>query len=298
MAKKMVSFLLVACLASNLLYAKEKNMITSSEAILIVTFGTSVPKARKVFDNFDEIVKKKFPNKKIAWAYTSNIIRKKLAKEGIELPTVEKSLNTLAQEGARTIIVQSMHTIPGYEYHKIIKSVSRFKHDSIAKGIEIRIGKPLLSDYDDLVQTSKALLQNVPRERKSKDAVIFVGHGSHCHTSDLIYIALATVLKEMDKRAFLGTVSGHPTFDDILKWCKEADVTKAWLIPFMSIAGDHAINDMAGKEEDSWKSILKKNGIASKAVLTGTLENPEIRDIWLSHMQKAIEGKNEKRGHH
>ena len=82
-------------------------------------------------------------------------------------------------------------------------------------------------------------------------------------------------------------MEGNPKLEDILPELKKKGIKKVYLAPCMAVAGDHARNDMAGDEPDSWKSMLKKNGIASEAVLVGTAEVPEIADIWIDHAKSA-----------
>ena len=185
----------------------------------------------------------------------------------------------------------SLQVIPGVEFHLIRREVSAFLQATEAGGVTVRVGDPLLSGYDEAVRVARALISDVPKERKSSDAVVFMGHGSRRHPADLFYVALNSILKEKDPLAFLGTVEGHPTLDDIVKKCKAAGCTKAWLIPFMAVAGDHAINDMAGDGEDSWKSILEKAGIGCTPVLRGVLDSPGVRDVWLDNLADIVSRK-------
>ena len=87
---------------------------------------------------------------------------------------------------------------------------------------------------------------------------------------------------------FVGTVEGAPGIEDIRAILTERGIKKAYLLPFMSVAGDHAINDMAGDEEDSWKSILTRAGITCVPILKGTAEYDDIVDIWLDHLRGPL----------
>jgi sirohydrochlorin cobaltochelatase len=258
-------------------------------AILLVAFGTTVPSAAEAFSCFESSVRTRFPETEIRWAYTSSIVRKKLADKGDQKQSVEEALEGLAYDGYRSIAVQSLHTIAGLEYHKLLRDFSVFRRKVVAQNLLLTIGNPLLFNYDDVCRVAAAMVAFAPAQRESSEALIYMGHGSEKHPSDLAYVALAALLNELDNHAWLCTVEGHPTIEDVALRCKAFGIKKAWLIPFMAIAGDHAINDMVGDDKESLKSILASHGISSEPVFKGTLENKLIRDIWLDHLQLAIE---------
>lgn len=264
---------------------KGKNM----DAILLVTFGTSDQEAKKAFANIERLAKLEFPGYEIRWAYTSEMIRKKLAKQGESLLSPEDALATLKQDGFKSVYVQSLHIIPGEEFHQVVTQVVKFKKDFD----KLSISPPLLNSMDDVKKSVRTMLSKVPSERKKEDAVLFMGHGSEKHPSDMIYVATAYALQSYDSNAYIATVEGNPKFDEILSVLKERKVKKAYVVPFMSVAGDHAKNDMAGDEPDSWKSILAKNGIESVPVMKGIAEYDEIVNIWLEHLEKIINPKLE-----
>ena len=114
-----------------------------------------------------------------------------------------------------------------------------------------------------------------------------MGHGTH-HPSNAFYAALMFQLQLRDPNIFIGTVEGYPEIDDIMPMLKKKKIIKAWLLPFMSVAGDHARNDLAGDEEDSWKSILTREGIQCDVVLKGTAEYDGFVDIWLDHLKAVL----------
>jgi sirohydrochlorin cobaltochelatase len=114
-----------------------------------------------------------------------------------------------------------------------------------------------------------------------------MGHGTH-HPSNAFYAALMFQLQLRDPNIFVGTVEGFPDIDDIKKMLLKKNIKKGYLMPFMSVAGDHAKNDMAGDEEDSWKSVLTKAGIACVPILKGTAEYDSFIDIWVSHIRGPL----------
>jgi sirohydrochlorin cobaltochelatase len=132
-----------------------------------------------------------------------------------------------------------------------------------------------------------AVMTMIPAKRKKKEAVVLMGHGTH-HPSNAFYAALMFQLQLKDPDIFVGTVEGYPAIDLLKELMLKKKIKKAWLIPFMSVAGDHAKNDMAGDEDDSWKSILTQAGIQCVPVLKGTAEYDSFADIWVDHIQGPL----------
>ena len=256
------------------------------KGILLVAFGSTVPEAQVSFENIDRSVKKAFPGVEVEWAYTSRIIITKMAKEGKHLVTPVEALARMMREKFTHVAVQPLHVIPGAEFHGLVQNVRRF--EGMSKGIEqITVGYPLLATSEDLQEVAKAMITIIPPERKKKDAVVFMGHGTH-HPADVYYAALNYHLRKLDPDIFVGTVEGWPDIEDLIVDLKEEGVEKAYLMPLMSVAGDHARNDMAGPEANSWRSILEKEGIKCEPVLKGLAEYQEFVDIWLDHLKTAF----------
>ncbi|MFP4387968.1 MAG: sirohydrochlorin cobaltochelatase [Desulfococcaceae bacterium] len=263
--------------------------------ILLVTFGTSIPEAQKAFEVIEERVKAAFPEADVRWAYTSHVIRKKLAKEGQELDSVATALAEMMEEGYSRVAVQSLHFLPGSEFHDV--QINSHKFAEMEDGFEkVSVGYPLLSSSADLARVAELALKMAPKDREPEDAVVFMGHGTH-HPSDVTYDAMMYHLQKMDPNAFMGTVEGHPTLDDVRAELRERGTKKAYLIPFMSVAGDHVRNDMAGPEAESWKSVLEADGLETVSVLKGMAEVPEIADVWVDHLRGAMK-RLEGHGHH
>lgn len=256
------------------------------KGILLVAFGSSMPEAQVSFTNIEANVRKTFPDVPVYWAYTSSIIRKKLASQGKNLDSVEMALARMMDQGFTHVAVQSLHTIRGEEFDDLEKTVSAFAH--MPGGFkQIIVGNPLLTSQSDMEKVCKAVLENIPKDRNKNEAVVLMGHGSP-HPSNAFYAAMMFHLQRKDPHVFVGTVEGSPSIDDIVVMLKERKIRKAWLVPFMSVAGDHARNDMAGDEDDSWKSILTKEKIVCVPVLKGTAEYDNMVDIWVDHLKEAM----------
>jgi len=254
------------------------------KAILLVTFGTSYPSAQKAFDNIDEEVHKIFPNTEIRWAYTSKFIRRKLKKRGEYKDSPAEALAKLGEDGFTHVAVQSLHMIPGLEYDNLVTTVNAF--NKMPKGIKVaKMGKPLMYSHHDMLNFSKIMLENISKERKSVDAVIFMGHGTH-HMSNIYYPGLQYYTWEIDKHAYIGTVEGSPSLDEIISNLKLKEYKNLLLVPLMSVAGDHAINDMASVESDSWKSQLESRGYKVECLLKGMAEYDSIVNLWIKHLKE------------
>jgi sirohydrochlorin cobaltochelatase len=259
------------------------------KAILIVAFGTTVPEAQKVFDKIDQRARKEFPASEIRWAFTSSIVRAKLAKQGKLLDSPEVALAKLMDDHYTHVAVLSLHTIPGVEFHELYQNAHLF--EQMAGGFKkVAVALPLLSSHDDMVRVAKAMIGHVPRERKPEDTVLLMGHGSEKHPADAMYSAMNQTFSELDPNLYVATVEGYPSLNDLLPTFAKSKSKKVYLMPFMLVAGDHAMNDMAGDEPDSWKSILKANGYQCEIVMKGTGDYPEIVDVWMDHLRGVYSG--------
>ena len=249
--------------------------------ILLVAFGSSADSAQVSFENIDKKVKEVYPDIPVKWAFTSHIIRKKLEKQGKQLDSPEVALAKMLDQGFTHVAVQSLHTISGAEYHDLRRTVGAFK---LMGGFEsIILGYPLLATQKDMEQVVAAILSAIPKERKKDEGVVLMGHGTH-HPANAFYAALMFQLQMQDPNIFIGTVEGYPALDTVLALLKKNNIKKIYLMPFMSVAGDHAKNDMAGDDEDSWKTLILKESIECVPILKGTAEYDAFVDIWVDHV--------------
>ncbi len=255
------------------------------QAILLVAFGTTVPEARKAFDQIESQVKKAFPEVEVRWAFTSSIVRNRLLEQGIKLEPPTVALAKLLEDGFNQVVVASLHTIPGEEFHDLYKDVEAFRNVSGGSHHKILVSRPLLSSRKNMEAAIKSLLSQAPKSRKSGDAILLMGHGSEHHPSDAIYAAMNYYAQDADSNLHIATVEGQPGLDDIIPRLKKKGIRKVYLIPFMAVAGDHARNDMCGDKKDSWKSTLTQDGFEVECVLKGTAENPEIVNLWIDNIK-------------
>ncbi len=259
---------------------------SEKKGVLLVAFGSSIPEARAAFEHIEKKTREAFPEIPIRWAFTSHMIRNKMAGEGKNLDSVAQALANMAEEGFTHVAVQSLHTIPGEEFHELKETVRAFGH--IPEGFQkISTGLPLLGDQKDMERVVSAIISTLPEQRKPEDAVVLMGHGTP-HGSNAFYTALMWQLQMQDPNIFIGVVEGFPEIGNILPVLKARNIQKVWLMPFMSVAGDHARNDMAGPDEDSWKSVLNHAGMNCEVILRGTGEYDEFVDIWVDHIRDSL----------
>lgn len=282
-----VTVMVMCCfLASNCLAGGgHGHKLPQKVGILLVAFGSSEASAQISFENINKAVKAAYPNIPVRWAYTSDIIRAKLAKQGKHLDSPEVALAKMQNEKFTHVALQSLHTIGGFEYHDLRRTVSGFKVMGAFQ--KIVLGYPLLATQKDMQAAVEAVIKTIPKKRQSDEAVVLMAHGTH-HPSNAFYPALMFQLQLRDPNIFVGTVEGYPEIGLIKKWLLKKQIKKAYLMPFMSVAGDHAKNDMAGDEEDSWKSILTDAGIQCIPVMKGTAEYDCFVDIWVKHLEGPL----------
>lgn len=262
----------------------------AKKGILLVAFGTTVPEARAALDNIDTKAKARFPGLEVRWAYSSRIVRQKLAGQGLHFDSPAMALARMMDDGFTHVAVQSLQTIPGEEFHALQRTVEAFS--GLPKGMEqVTLGLPLLAEPADVEACAKAVMASLPPDRNKNEAVILMGHGTH-HPANIYYPGLQYSLSRLDPLVLVGTVEGAPSLDDVRAVVKAHKVKKAWLQPLMAVSGDHAVNDMAGDGDDSWKSVLTADGVTCVPVLRGTAEIPAFVDIWLDHLQAAVERLN------
>ncbi|MGL5693499.1 MAG: sirohydrochlorin cobaltochelatase, partial [Peptostreptococcaceae bacterium] len=202
--------------------------------------------------------------------------------DGIEINNPIQALDKLHEEGYEEVIVQTLHIICGEEFNKLKEQIEEYK----PKFKNLVLGRPLLTYIDDYKEVVEALEVQIPKMDKD-EATVFMGHGTF-HESHSAYPAIEYMLRDHGINAYVGTVEGYPEIDHVIKRLKITDIKTVNLMPLMLVAGDHAINDMAGEEEDSWKSILENEGFEVKIHLQGLGENSKIQDKFVKHAHDCI----------
>ena len=255
-----------------------------TKAILVVSFGTSHADAReKNIDRIEEDISAAFPEYRIYRAWTSKMILKKLKiRDGIVIDTVREAMERMAADGIREVIVQPTHVINGIENDRMLADVRAYEEQFDT----VRTGAPLLTTEQDSREAIAALGQEW-NALPENEALVLMGHGTE-HYANTVYAALDYMMKDMGyANMFLGTVEAYPTLEALIRQLKKAALKKVHLAPFLIVAGDHAKNDMAGGEEDSWASRFMQEGFVVECHLKGLGEYPHIREMFARHVREA-----------
>ncbi|HWR44882.1 sirohydrochlorin cobaltochelatase [Sporomusa sp.] len=263
------------------------------KAILVVSFGTTYPETLKqTIEAVETKMKVSFPDYEVRRAFTSRIIIKRIAeRDGVKIDNEKEALARLKAEGYSEVIVQPLHVTAGEEFDMVKDIV---KHHQAAKTFDkIALGRPILyylgqeGKTDDYLAAAKALEAQFPKQKKG-EAILIMGHGGS-HPGGSAYAALQLKLNDAGyKNVYVFTVEGYPTFDGVMDKLKTNKIKKVTLMPFMLVAGDHANNDMAGDEKDSFKSQLIAAGFKVDTYLHGLGENAKIQEIYVQHVNDTI----------
>ena len=255
------------------------------KAILVVSFGTSYAETRKkTIEACERAIKMAFPEYEVRRAFTSKRIIKILKdRDNILIDTPREALQKLRDEGFADVSVQSLHIIPGSEFHDVVLAVKEYE----SAFASLRIGMPLLAAPADYEAVATTLARQFPN-LADDEAVALMGHGS-VHPANAAYPALEHVLEDCGcPRIWIGTVEGYPELDHVIARLRRYHIRKVTLMPLMLVAGDHAQNDMAGDDDDSWKSILEKQGFEVNIYLHGLGENTAIQQIFVQHVHDIV----------
>ena len=311
-----LTFLLIILLSSGVIAEHGKtDQDKNKVAIVLASFGTTVPSAVKAITNIQEEVKKAFPGVPVRLTFTSNIIRsvwkerqaepkkwldKGIPKEVLYVKNIIAVMGELREEGYRDIIVQPTHMFFMEQARDLSSFVYAFAsirtmRDKWMPFDKVVMGRPALGgpsekyDYhDDMKNALKTLAQDAALAKKNKAMLVYMGHGNE-RWSTGIYMESAKMMRELypDVVTYIGSVEGFPGIEDIARYLSHFDSGKIVLKPFMIVAGDHATNDMAGDEEDSWKSILTKQGFEVMPILEGLGSNDRFAEIFVDHIKDA-----------
>ena len=255
------------------------------KGILVTSFGTTYDETRKLcIESIENRIKEEFKEDLVLRAFTSRIVISILKKrDNYFVDNPREALEKMKDNGIKDIYIQPLLIIGGHEYEKIIREADEFIADN--KDFNIRIGKPLLDselDYENVVEGLNLA------ENKSNEGFVFMGHGSD-HNADISYEKLESIIRAKGyDNVFIGTIEGEKTIENIVVELKDKKIDKVNLRPFMLVAGDHAVNDMASDEEDSWKMILRENNIEVDVEIKGLGEVEAIQDIFIDHLKDVL----------
>ena len=252
------------------------------QAVLCVSFGTSVPEARASITAVEETLRQAAPDRLFLRAFTSPTIRRILAERGEQVPSVPEAMEQLWQQGIREVLVQPTHILYGKEYDKIREDLRPWQ----GRFERLRLGKPLLADAED-IQTLAAAMGEAYAPCGG-ETLVLLGHGTD-HFANAVYPALQTAFRLNGRTDVLvGTVEGWPGYEDVALQVKASGSKRVRLAPLMLVAGDHAVNDMAGSGPDSWASRLTAEGCQVRCTIRGLGQLPAVRGLYRTHLESVL----------
>lgn len=250
-----------------------------NQAIVITSFGTSVPEARIGITAVEEALADAAADYTCIRAFTSPTIRRILADRGEMIPGLTEALQRLASEGMQKVIVQPTHLLYGYEYDKL-----KAEAEALGDCFEwLTVGRPLLADSEDIQKFAARLSEDSPSA--AGEAYVFMGHGTE-HFANAVYPALQTALHLLGRDdIYIGTVEGWPGLRDILCMLGVDSPRRVRLQPLMLVAGDHARNDM----DIEWKKHLEQAGHSVICSFTGLGERAWVQEMYRKHLEDFLQ---------
>uniref|UniRef100_I2PWV8 Cobalamin biosynthesis protein CbiK, Co2+ chelatase n=1 Tax=Desulfovibrio sp. U5L TaxID=596152 RepID=I2PWV8_9BACT len=259
-------------------------------AIVLAAHGSSHPGAMAGLAAFRESVQAAYPDLRLELARTVGRKHGSAAAFGGARRVVDV-LAGLAASGVRRVAVQSLHVVPGEEYHCLLAGLGRFL-EADGGTLSVSVGAPLLASLADVEAVAGAVIESLPAGRAPGEGLVLMGHGAPPPGAGF-YEALRERLSRLDPLARFGAMPrerGAPC-PDILGIRDEllaAGVATAWLLPFFTVAGAHACCDLAGDKATSWRGILEASGIRCRPCLAGLIEREPFAAVWRGHLRKAL----------
>lgn len=274
------------------------------QAILVVAFGTTVESARQNQINpVVAFIKKQYKDQEVRLAFTSRIIVKRLRERGELIDTEQSAIEDLIQQGYESIIVQPLHLIGGEEFDKLKQNILAYKGQGSLQ--HIAIGRPLLyflgqeerpDDYEALITTFIETLQ-IPKE----EGLLLVGHGG-MSVGNACYSALQLKLfRKGYHQVRIITLECFPELEDVAmpwEWVDGKRPGRIHVHPLLLVAGDHALNDIFGEEDDSVQSTLEAAGYEVVRHMKGLGEYRAVQQLYADHLADAMAGRYEGRVSH
>ena len=277
--------------------------------LLVVSFGTSFNDSRaKDIGGIEKALQEAYPDWSVRRAFTAQIIINHIqARDGERIDNVEQALERAAANGVKQLVIQPTHLMHGAEYDELTAAVenfsSMFESVKIAEPLLGEVGADATAVNADKEAVAKAVTEaavgaagydSQDAADQDKTAFVFMGHGTS-HTAKVTYSQMQTQMEQLGyKNVFIGTVEGEPedtSCEAVIEKVKAAGYTKVVLRPLMVVAGDHANNDMAGEDDDSWLSMFTASGAFEKidTQIEGLGGIPAVQQIYVEHTGAVIE---------
>ena len=259
--------------------------------LLVLSFGTSFNDSRRLnIGAIESDLEKAFPDYSVRRGFTANIVIDHIqSRDGVKIDDVDEAMNRAVDNNVKNLVIQPTHLMNGLEYQELEEQVAQYA-DAFDK---IAIGKPLLTSEDDFKRVEQALVDWTSEYDDGETAICFMGHGTEAESNEVYQKMQDLLTADGHDNYFVGTVEASPSLEDVLAKVKAGSYKRVVLEPLMVVAGDHANNDMAGEEEDSWKTTFEDAGYEVTCLLRGLGENEAIRQIYVEHAQAAMDSLNQ-----
>ena len=277
--------------------------------LLVVSFGTSFNDSRaEDIKGIEDALAEAFPDWSVRRAFTAQIIINHVqARDDEKIDNMQQALDRAVANGVKNLVVQPTHLMHGAEYDEMVEAIDAYKD----KFESVAIAEPMLGEVGDdatVINDDKAAVAQAITDEAVKEAgydsmeaaaedgtaFVFMGHGTS-HTANVTYDQMQTQMEKLGfTNAFIGTVEGEPedtACDEVINKVKDAGFKKVILRPLMVVAGDHANNDMAGDDDDSWKSMFEASGDFDEidCQIEGLGRIDAVEQLYVAHTQAAID---------
>lgn len=277
--------------------------------LLVVSFGTSFNDSRaEDIKGIEDALAEAFPDWSVRRAFTAQIIINHVqARDDEKIDNMQQALDRAVANGVKNLVVQPTHLMHGAEYDEMVEAIDAYKD----KFESVAIAEPMLGEVGDdatVINDDKAAVAQAITDEAVKEAgydsmeaaaedgtaFVFMGHGTS-HTANVTYDQMQTQMEKLEfTNAFIGTVEGEPedtACDEVINKVKDAGFKKVILRPLMVVAGDHANNDMAGDDDDSWKSMFEASGDFDEidCQIEGLGRIDAVEQLYVAHTQAAID---------
>ena len=277
--------------------------------LLVVSFGTSFNDSRaEDIKGIEDALAEAFPDWSVRRAFTAQIIINHVqARDDEHIDNMQQALDRAVANGVKNLVVQPTHLMHGAEYDEMVEAIDAYKD----KFESVAIAEPMLGEVGDdatVINDDKAAVAQAITDEAVKEAgydsmeaaaedgtaFVFMGHGTS-HTANVTYDQMQTQMEKLGfTNAFIGTVEGEPedtACDEVINKVKDAGFKKVILRPLMVVAGDHANNDMAGDDDDSWKSMFEASGDFDEidCQIEGLGRIDAVEQLYVAHTQAAID---------
>ena len=280
--------------------------------LLVVSFGTSFNDSRAAdIKGIEDALQAAYPDWSVRRAFTAQIIINHVqARDGEKIDNMQQAMDRAVANGVKNLVVQPTHLMHGAEYDEMMEMIDsyrdKFESVAVAEPLLGEVGADAVVINSDKEAVAKAItaaavkdagFDSLDAAAAEKTAFVFMGHGTS-HTAKISYSQMQTTMQTLGyDNVFIGTVEGEPeetACENVIEAVKAAGYTKVVLRPLMVVAGDHANNDMAGADDDSWLSQFKASGAFEEVdtQIAGLGEISDIQQLYIAHTKAAVESLN------